>query len=72
MWKKWKEIARKATSIQLNILFTILYILIIIPLSSLIRKNLLKTVRIKIDKNKKSYWIKKEKFVQDLKWARKQ
>lgn len=72
MFRKWKEITRKATAIQANVLFTILYILIIIPLSFLIKKSLSRALQIKIDKNKKSYWIRKEEFVQNLQWAHKQ
>lgn len=71
-WGKWKKIAKKATAIQANILFTILYILMIIPLCFLVKNNLSKSLQIKIDKKKKSYWIKKEKRVQDLNWAYKQ
>lgn len=59
--------AGKVGNIQASILLTIIYFLIIIPIS-LIRKLGGKGK----DLEKASYWIPRPKFKQDMNWAKKQ
>lgn len=72
-WRSWKKIAEKVGSIQATIIFGAIFILIIIPLSFVLRMvnpTILRGSR--FNARKGSYWskIKKKKF--NLEFARKQ
>lgn len=69
---KWKKIVKKTTAFQADILFSVVFFLFIIPIGFLTRNSLEKRIRIKLDKKRNSYWIKKEEYIQDITWARKQ
>lgn len=66
-WSKWKIIAGKVGNIQADIFLTVIYFLIILPIS-LIRK-LSGNGK---DIERASYWIIRPKFKQDMNWAKKQ
>lgn len=69
---RWKKIARKVTSFQADILFSIIFFLLILPIGFLARKSLEKKLRLKLSKKRNSYWIKKDDYAQNMVWARKQ
>lgn len=70
-WKRWKKIAGKVTDFQANIILTIIYIFIIIPIGIIFRL-FVKNSQNKSDSAKKSMFIKKRNFKQDLEWAKRQ
>lgn len=69
---KWKEIVKKVTSFQADILFSTIFFLFILPIGFLARKSMEKRFELKLSKKRSSYWIKKDEYIQDLDWAKKQ
>lgn len=69
---KWKKIVKKVTSFQADVLFSIIFFLFILPIGFLTRGSLGKRFGLRLSGRKNSYWIRRDRCVQDLDWARKQ
>lgn len=72
LWQRWKVITKKIVNVQASIILIIIFILFFIPLGvflNLFFKNITSGNKsIKIN----SFWIKRNKVVHDLKWAKEQ
>lgn len=72
-WNKWITITKKIMHVQANIFLTIFFVLIIVPVGFII-KNFSSNIftRHGLKKKNHSYWLKREKFVQNLPFAQQQ
>ena len=73
IWKKWIKVNKKASGLLADILLTVIYIVIIIPIAFLLQIFFKKSLLGHAHKSKKnSFWSKKDKITHDLAWAREQ
>jgi len=73
LWKKWKTLTKKIVSVQANIVLTIIYFVIFVPLGVFLQIFSKKTLlghRYKVRHN--TNWIKRKKVIYDLPFARQQ
>lgn len=66
IWNKWKRISLFIVNIQANIVLTVIFVILFIPLGFIYRffnKN---------NKNKRNFWEKKKKFDSDINFAKQQ
>lgn len=73
LYSKWKRFTQKVVIVQSNIIFTVIYGVIFIPLSLLVKlfsKRLLRSFDINSDSP--TNWKKREKEKYSLKWAKQQ
>lgn len=72
MWKSWIVISKKISGFLANIVLTVFYIFVIIPVGFIIKLFFPQIHQGRIIVKKQSYWIKREKIEQDIKFAREQ
>ena len=73
LWKKWVNITKKIASFQANILLTIIYLILIIPIAIILQRffrNALLGHRYSRSGN--SYWIKHKRIKHDFSFAHEQ
>ena len=71
-WKSWIAISKKISGFLANIVLTIFYIFVIIPVGLIIKLVFPQVYQGRVIVKKQSYWIKREKIEQDIKWAKEQ
>ena len=68
VWTRWKRIAKIAANIQANILLSVVYFLIMVPVSVIFKTLIL----FKNEKKSSSYWSTRRKIIQNMDWAKRQ
>lgn len=72
-WQKWLFISKKIARFQATILLFIVYYIIIIPLSFILKSSFKKSLLGHgYQKTSNSFWIKRQKIKYTLMWAKKQ
>ncbi len=69
---RFKKFAERVANIQAKIIMSVIFILLIIPLSWIIKIVLKKRMLFYKDENAATYWTERYKIPQTLEWARKQ
>ena len=72
-WQTWLNIAKKFMNFWANVFLTLFFIVLIIPFS-LILQLFFKQALLghSYQKRNKTFWIKRQKIAQDLRWAQEQ
>ena len=71
LWRSWKKFSAKIAKFEANLILSILYLLVFLPLGLFLQIFSRKTFEGPA-RNKNSYWQKIENSKQDLGWAKRQ
>jgi hypothetical protein len=72
IWKGFNNFAKVIGRFQMNVLLSLIYIVILVPMSIIAKIFFAKQfAKNNNTKDRKSLWLKKPKQKYDLKWARK-
>ncbi len=73
LWRRWKRLVKRISAFQTNLVLTIIFWVIIVPLFYVIKIFFGSYLsKIRSDFRNGKYWQKKQYFKQDLVWAKKQ
>jgi hypothetical protein len=73
IWISWLKISRKLSVFLANILLTVIYFILFVPLSFVMQLFSKKSLTGHLESTKKnSFWIQRKKETQDLFWAQEQ